>query len=152
MIRSDAFRSLSSAHKDIWLFILTLRRFGKDAKGNNDYTNLLNRDALKAPAIAIQDFFNGPTRGMKMLRYNANTIRRAFRKFMEVGFLGLKYQGGNGPGDQSVYQIEDRWKQWKRGDPPCFEKPIMGTGKGFCQPGSGMFYGGKNEKGVHRYV
>ncbi|BDD88643.1 hypothetical protein DPPLL_30080 [Desulfofustis limnaeus] len=140
LLRSDAFRSLSSTHKDIWLFILTLRVFGKDAKGNNDYLQLQNRSNLKAPTVAIQDFFHGPAWGMSMPPYNADTIRKAIKRFLAVGFLSIIRQGGNGPGDQSVYQFEDKWKLWKIGDPPCFTKQGLIRGKGFCQPKSGVFF------------
>ncbi|SHH63146.1 hypothetical protein SAMN02745124_01202 [Desulfofustis glycolicus DSM 9705] len=140
LIHSDAFRSLSSSQKDIWLFVLTRRVFGKDAKGKRDYTKLLNKSDLKAPAAAIQEFFDGPIRNMEMPSYNADTIRKAFKKFLEVGFLSVLHLGGNGPGDQSVYQFEDKWKHWKAGDPACFSKQGMARGKGFCQPNSGVFF------------
>jgi hypothetical protein len=146
LIRSDAFRSLSGSQKEIWLFILTRRVFGKDAKGNRDYLQLQNRSNLKASTVAIQNFFNGPAWEMSRPPCNADTIRKAFKKFMEVGFLSIVRQGGNGPGDQSVYQFEEKWKQWKIGDPPCFTKQGMIRGKGFCQPKSGVFFTACGEK------
>ncbi|BDD88462.1 hypothetical protein [Desulfofustis limnaeus] len=146
LLHSDAFRSLSSAHKDIWLFILTLRKYGKDTRGRYDYTRVQNKNSLKVPTIAIQDFFNGPAWKMSMPSHNADTIRRAFKKFMAVGFLSIVHQGGNGPGDQSIYQLEDSWKRWKVGDPACFTKKGMTREKGFCQPKSGVFYTSDRKK------
>ena len=137
LIRSDAWRCLSAAQKDIWLFIMTCRRYPRK---NRDYWNPTNKDDLKAPVIAVQDFFNGEARGMACNSPNPDTIRKAFQKFMEVGLLSLVHQGGGGKGDQNIYKLEHAWRTWRKGDPPCFSKAGMSRAKGFCVPESGEFY------------
>lgn len=138
LIRSDAWRVLTATEKEIWLFTLTRRIYPKGKK--RDYWSPRNKKQLKVPTIAIQDFFNGPAWGMTEAAPHQDTIRRAFRRFMEVGLLSLAYQGGNGKGDQNIYCLEYAWRTWRKGDPPCFEKMPMVKGKGFCQPGSSSFY------------
>jgi len=105
-----------------------------------DYWSPLNGEEIKIPAVAITDFFDGMVRGMTKSPPNPDTFRKALAKFMEVGFLSLVYQGGNGKGDQNVYRLENEWRTWREGDRPCFAKAGMMRGKGCCQPGSGEFY------------
>ncbi|MCP3889310.1 MAG: hypothetical protein GY702_10620 [Desulfobulbaceae bacterium] len=141
LLQSDAFRSLPTMQKDILLFALTRRYYPKKKKRN--YWEPSNRDHFLCPVIAIQDFFDGRVKGMREPPPSPETIRRAFDKFMERGFLSLKHLGGNGPGDQNIYRLENNWRLWKTGDPPCFVKKGMSKAKGFCQPGSGVFYNGQ---------
>ena len=136
LIHSDAFRSLTKAETDILLFLKMRRQYPKK---NKSYWNPSNRDNLKCPGIAIEEFFNGEVKGMISKSFTPETIRRAFKKFMRVGFLSIKKYGGNGPGDQHVYQLENNWRLWKKGDPPCYTKEGMSRAKGFCVPGSGRF-------------
>lgn len=140
LIRSDAWRSLSSTEKDIWMFVLTCRRWPKSRKKNYNYWKPNNRDHLKVPTIAIQDCLRGTDWGMVTKEPHQDTIRRAFQKFMTVGLLSLKHQGGSGKGDQNIYKLEEHWRVWRKGDPPCFKKESMTQGKGFCQPGSNEFF------------
>ncbi|WP_136798035.1 hypothetical protein [Desulfosediminicola ganghwensis] len=143
MIRSDAFRVLTSTEKEILLYLLTLRQFPKGRK--RDYWNPINKNKFKAPVIGIKEFFDGSFYGMKSAPPHHDTIRKAFVKLMAVGFISLKYQGGNGPEDQNLYGYENEWRTWKKGDPPCFEKDPMAFSKGFCQPGSGKYYTKKSK-------
>ena len=137
LIHSDAFRSLTKAETDILLFLKTKRDYPNAKKRN--YWNPRNRDNLKCPGVAIQDFFNGEVRGLISKPPSYETIRKAFQKFMRVGFISIKKYGGNGPGDQHIYQLENKWRLWKNGDPPCFTKAGLSREKGFCKPGSRKF-------------
>ena len=142
LIQSDAYRELSKTQSDIWLFLLTGRSYPRRKKGQEfNHWNPNNRDHMKCPYVKINDFFDGTVRGMAGKSPSNETIRKAFIKFMHVGFLSVKKAGGNGPGDQNIYQLENNWRLWKKGDPPCFEKAGLSRERGFCKPGSGTFYG-----------
>lgn len=143
LFQSDAWRSLTKTESDIWLFVLTRRRYPRSTK-KRDYWNPTNKCELQVPTVAIEDFFDGEVRGMNGKPPNHDTVRKAFKKFMAVGLLSLIHQGGNGKGDQNVYKLEHDWRTWKIGDPPCYTKAGMARGKGFCKPGSGKFY--RNDK------
>ncbi len=136
MVQSDAYRSLSKIESDILLFIMIKRQYPKK---NRSYWKPSNRDNLKISEVAIADFFDGSVREMYGKRPAYESIRRAFKRYMEAGFLSLVHQGGNGKGDQNIYRLENNWRLWKKGDPPCFTKEGMTREKGFCKPGSGHF-------------
>jgi len=143
LLRSPAYRSLSKLQSDIWLFALTERRYpGRNGKKrrNIDYWHPLNNRDFILSYASIKKFFkhaggNPPSEP---------TITTAITKYMEVGFLSLVSRGGNGPGDCNHYRLEHNWRKWKIGDQPCFVKDGLSKA-GFCSPGSGKKYQGKNK-------
>lgn len=138
MIQSDAYRSLTKTESDIWMFIQLRKNYPKGKK-KLCYWKPSNRDNFRLPEVAILDFFDGPAKEMSYSAPSRESIRRSFMKFMAVGFLSLRHQGGNGQGDVNIYQLENNWRLWKVGDPPCFTKAGMSREKGFIRPGSREF-------------
>lgn len=150
MVHSDAFRSLTKIESDIWIFIQLRKQYPSNKKKKRNYWAPINRDKLYVPIVAISDFFDGSTRGMKINPPSMDSIRKSFLKFMTVGFLSLKHQGGSGKGDMNIYQLENHWRLWKKGDPPCFTKAGMSREKGFCVPDSGVFNNRPRQKRQER--
>ncbi|MBU0909856.1 MAG: helix-turn-helix domain-containing protein [Proteobacteria bacterium] len=144
LINSDAYRELSKFESDLLLFVMTLREYPsnkklKKGKGlSRDYWNPLNGHEITIPMVAVADFFN--RKDMRRTAPNSSTITRAMNKLMQVGFLSCVHVGGSGKGDMSKYRLENNWRIWKKGDPPCFSKAGLSRVKGFCVPGSGKFY------------
>lgn len=132
LLRSEAFRSLTKAQTDIWMFALTERRFpGKKGKKRRDidYWHPLNNREFMLSHKSIKKFFSNS--GGKLP--SQPTITAAITRFMEVGLLSIVKMGGNGPGDMTVYRLEHNWRKWKVGDPPCFVKSGLSS-NGFCNP------------------
>jgi|GEM_PF-6537623 len=139
LIQSDAFRSLSKIESDFILWILSRRQYpyGKQKKRTpRDYWNPLNGNDMKIPYVAVLDFFKG--KGVPPP--NESTITRAINRLMHRGFLEPLIIGGRGKGDMSVYRLAHDWRTWRKGDPPAYVKDGMSNAKGFCIPGSGIFY------------
>ncbi len=154
LLQSDAYRELTKIESDIILFILSRRIYPSSKKRQKkqhrmDYWHPINGHEMTVPYVAVKEFFNRPD--MKCKPPSNATITRAIRKLMHVGFLSASHVGGNGKGDMTIYRLEHDWRIWKKGNPACFTKAGMSRGRGFCQPGSGVFdttgQGEKLEKG-----
>jgi len=140
LIQSDAFRSLTKHETDIFLYALSERQYPgrmKRKKGREiDYWNPLNGRRFLLPYNSIQKFF-----GKRRVKApSENTIARAMKKLMHVGFVSLVKAGGNGKGDMNIYRLEHNWRIWKKDDPACFTSAGMAKGRGYCVSGSGEFY------------
>lgn len=147
LFQSDAFRALSKLETDLLLFIYSRRSYttknNKKRRVSIDYWSPNNGYDLTVPFLAIQDFFNAPGR-MKTKAPSDSTITRAIKKLMYVGFISIVELGGNGKGHMTRYRLEHNWRVWRKGDKACFKKEGLSRKKGFCQPGSGVFYPARN--------
>ena len=141
LLQSDAFRDLSPAAQQICLFVFSRRQYAKRKKIPTNNWEPANRDNLKLPHKAIEEFFSKGTVPPPV----GSTVTRSIKELMAKGFLDVVRLGGNGPGDQTTYRLTYDWRVWRKGDNPVYTTAGMSRAKGFCHPGAGTFCPAKKQ-------
>lgn len=105
VFRSDAFRALRPASRDILILLYFEVEMKKSKNRGKSDRVITNRREIKLPYEEIKG----------ALYYSKKTIWEAFQQLLAHGFIEVIHQGGGAKGDTNVYGITEDWRHWKPG-------------------------------------
>ncbi len=106
LIRSKAFRGLTSTAKDVYLHFLLKRQFRNS-----------NRNKKHGKGVRMEIINNGkicfPYSEAEKIGIPRPTFARALDNLVERGLIDITHAGSGGvKGDMSLYAISDRWEKF----------------------------------------